>query len=132
MMKLWTNQDIKNYSNKLRDSLGDFGVYANRFVDLIHEPVFNKYKYFNEILTFFASVDCAGCRKETCKIFKDCKVRACYERQKVDFCFQCSKFPCDNTGFDEHLHKRSIDINLKMREIGVEKYYDEIMDKPRY
>jgi hypothetical protein len=124
--------DIKNYSNKLKDSLGDFEIYANRFVDLIHEPVFNKYKDFNELLTYFASVDCAGCRKERCKIFKDCKVRDCHERKNVDFCFECSDFPCNNTGFDQHLEKRSIDINKRMQEIGVQEYYNEIKDKSRY
>jgi len=124
--------DIKNYSNKLKDSLGDFGTYANRFVDLINEPVFNKYRDFNELLTYFASVECAGCRKERCKIFKDCKVRDCHERKNVDFCFECSDFPCNNTGFDQHLEKRSIDINIKMREIGVQEYYNEIKDKSRY
>lgn len=124
--------DIKNYSRKLKDSLGDFEIYANRFVDLIGEPVFQKYKDFHELLAYFASVSCTGCRNEKCKIFKDCNVRTCSEKQNVDFCFQCSKFPCNNTGFDEHLYKRSIDINLKMKEIGIEKYYEEIKDKPRY
>lgn len=124
--------DIKNFSNKLKDSLGDFSVYANRFVDLIDEPVFKKYADFSELLTYFASVDCAGCRKEKCKIFKGCKVRDCHEKQNVDFCFQCSDFPCDHTGFDQHLHKRSVDINRRMKEIGIENYYNEIKDKPRY
>jgi hypothetical protein len=50
----------------------------------------------------------------------------------VDFCFQCPEFPCDNTGFDEHLFKRSVQINLRIQEIGIEKYYEEIRDKPRY
>jgi hypothetical protein len=124
--------DIKNYSNKLKESLGGFDIYAKRFVDLIDEPIFNKYPDFKELLNYFASVECAGCRKEKCKVFKDCKVRDCHEKREVDFCFQCSDFPCDNTGFDQHLHKRSVDINMRMKEIGVEKYYDEIKDKPRY
>jgi len=100
--------DIKNYSKKLNDSLGGFGVYANRFVDLINEPAFYKYNDFSEQLAYFASVECAGCRKEKCKTFTDCKVKDCSERQNVDFCLQCSKFPCENTRIDEHLQKRSI------------------------
>ena len=124
--------DIKNHSNKLKEFLGDFDIYAKRFVDLIDEPVFNKYHDFKELLDYFASVECAGCRKEKCKIFKDCKVRDCHEKKGVDFCFQCSDFPCNETGFDQHLHKRSVVINMRMKEIGVEKYYDEIKDKPRY
>ena len=124
--------DIRNNSKRLKESLGGFDVYAQRFVELLDEPVFRKYPDFKVLLSYFASVECRGCRKESCKIFKDCKVRDCHSRKKVDFCFQCSEFPCTNTGFDQHLHKRSVDINIKMSEIGVEKYYDEIKDTPRY
>ena len=124
--------DIKNYSQKLKESLGDFDIYAERFVDLIDEPVFNKYQDFKALLNYFATVDCAGCRKEKCKIFKNCKVRDCHEKREVDFCFQCSDFPCKNTGFDQHLHQRSVDINRRMKELGVENYYNEIKDNPRY
>ena len=124
--------DIKEHSKDLKESLGNFDIYAQRFVELLNEPVFKKYPDFKEVLTYLASVDCKGCRKECCKLFKECKVRDCHLEKKVDFCFHCSEFPCTNTGFDPHLHKRSIDINNRMRAIGVEKYYDEIKDKPRY
>lgn len=124
--------DIKNESKRLKESLGEFDIYAARFVDLINEPLFEKYPDFKKLLSYFASVECNGCRKEKCKIFKECKVRDCHETKRIDFCFQCSDFPCDNTGFDNHLHKRSVDINMRIKEIGVEEYYNEIKDKPRY
>ena len=124
--------EIKNNSIKLKESLGDFDIYARRFVDLINEPVFKKYSDFKELLSYFALVECRGCRKEKCKIFKDCKVRDCSENKGVDFCFQCNDFPCENTGFDKHLHKRSVDINMRIKEIGVENYYNEVKDKSRY
>jgi hypothetical protein len=124
--------DIKNYSSKLKNELGDFDVYAKRFVELLDDPIFINYPDFKELLSYLSTVDCKGCRKEKCKIFKNCKVRICSEEKNVDFCFQCPEFPCDNTGFDEHLNKRSRDINIKMKEIGIENYYNEIKDKPRY
>lgn len=124
--------DISSYGKKLKESLGNFDIYAQRFVELLDEPVFKNYPAFKEQLIYFTSVECSGCRKERCKLFKDCKVRDCSEKKKVDFCFQCSDFPCDNTGFDQHLHKRSVDINLKMKAMGVEAYYNEIKDLPRY
>jgi len=124
--------EIKKNSKDLKESLGDFDVYAQRFVELINEPVLKKYPDFKSVLSFFASVECKGCRKEHCKLFKNCNVRDCHVNKKVGFCFQCSEFPCTKTGFDEHLNKRSVDINFRMREIGVEKYYEEIKDKPRY
>lgn len=128
----FTDGDIKRYSSKLKIELGNFDVYAERFVDLLDEPKFKKYPDFKELLTYFSSVNCKGCREENCKLFKDCKVRACSVEKGVDFCFQCNEFPCNNTGFDENLHKRSVAINNKMKKIGVEKYYDEIKEKPRY
>ena len=124
--------DISKLSTRLKESLGNFDVYAERFVDLLNEPVFNKYSDFKELLNYFSSAKCGGCRQEKCKILKSCQVRHCHEKKGVDFCFQCSDFPCENTGFDKHLHERSVNINIRMKEIGVEKYYDEIKDKSRY
>src|SRR6266542_503959 len=120
--------DINHHSRQLQQFLGSFEVYAERFVTLMEEPVFLKYPDFKEFLSYLSSVNCQGCRKEKCKLFKNCNVRTCHELRKVDFCFQCSDFPCDKTGFDEHLHKRSVDINKRLKDIGVEKYYEEIKD----
>lgn len=128
----YVNGDIKNLSNRLKESLGDFDIYAKRFTELIDGDIFKKYPDFKELLAYFASSDCNGCRNEQCKIFKDCKVRECFEKKGVDFCFQCSDFPCNDTGFDPHLQNRSIKINNRMKEVGVENYYNEIKDKPRY
>lgn len=124
--------DIALLSEQLKNSLGNFDVYAERFVSLLDEPVFAKYPDFKELLKYFSVSKCKGCRKEKCILFKSCNVRECSERQKVDFCFQCKDFPCDKTGMDEHLYKRSVTINQRMAAIGVEAYYNEVKDKPRY
>jgi hypothetical protein len=124
--------DIRKHSKGLKESLGEFDIYAERFVELLNEPVFKNYPEFKRLLAYFASVECKGCRKENCKIFKSCRVRDCHEKKNVDFCFQCSDFPCNNTGFDKHLYERSVMINKRMSEIGVEEYYSEIKNKPRY
>ena len=124
--------DIVKNSQALKNDLGDFDVYAKRFVELLDKPIFEKYQDFKEMLDYFAIADCSGCRNEICKLFKDCKVRLCSEMKEIDFCFQCPDFPCNNTGFDKHLNERSVNINLRMKEIGVDNYYEEIKDKPRY
>ncbi|PKP02271.1 MAG: hypothetical protein CVU11_12495 [Bacteroidetes bacterium HGW-Bacteroidetes-6] len=124
--------DIKKHSHGLKESLGNFDMYAQRFAELLNEPLFEKYPVFKEVLTYLSAEECKGCREESCNLFKDCKVRSCHLDKKVDFCFQCPEFPCNNTGFDQHLYNRSVDINMRMRAIGVEKYYDEIKDEPRY
>lgn len=124
--------DITKTSDQLKNLLGNFNVYAERFVELLGNPVFSKYPQFKELLEYFSEGECSGCRNERCKLFKNCKVRECSEEKGVDFCFQCSDFPCGNTGFDKHLNDRSVTINQRMAEIGVEQYYIEIKEKPRY
>ncbi len=124
--------DIKKQSEALKNSLGNFEPYAERFVELLDEPLFENYKSFSKLLTHLTKANCNGCRAEHCKLFKDCKVRSCSAEKGVDFCYECSEFPCKNTGFDTHLHQRSVNINLRIKEIGIEKYYQEIKDQSRY
>jgi len=123
---------IGEYSKGLKLLLTGFNDYAIRFVDLLDEPIFLKYPDFKEVLDYFSEPQCAGCREETCKLFKNCKVRDCSQKMKVDFCFECPEFPCNNTGFDEHLYERSVKINKRLKETGVIEYYREIKDQPRY
>jgi len=126
------NGSIKKSAIDLKTHLGNFDVYAKRFSTLLNEPVFNKYPEFSALLQYFTEIECNGCRKETCKLFKDCKVRECSKEKNVNFCFECNEFPCQNTGFDEHLHKRSVTINYRIKKIGLNNYFNEIKDKPRY
>lgn len=128
----FSNGTIKKSSAALESALGNFDEYANRFADLLEEPAFNNYPQFRELLHYFTTVECRGCRIEQCKLFTGCKVRECHKEKGVEFCYECSEFPCGNTGFDEHLQKRSVTINLRIKEIGIERYYEEIKDKPRY
>lgn len=114
------------------NSLGNFDVYAQRFAVLLHEQIFEKYPDFKIMLEYFTKASCKGCRNETCHAFSECKVKDCHLDKGVDFCFQCAEFPCDNTGFDEHLQKRSVKINQRMQEVGVEQYFVETRDVPRY
>ena len=44
----------------------------------------------------------------------------------------CDEFPCGRTGFNEHLYKRHVAINLRMKDIGITAYYDEVKGLPRY
>lgn len=124
--------DISRLSKELQYAFGNFDIYAERFVHILDEPLFLKYPDFKKILALFSEGKCNGCRKEKCILFKSCNVRGCSEEKAVDFCFECPDFPCDNTGFDSHLRSRWQEINLKMKNNGVETYYNEIKDKPRY
>lgn len=123
---------IHQLSSQLQSALGNFGVYAARFAELLNDPVFTCYPQFGTVLGHLAKGACRGCRKEKCALFTSCGVRPCAEERGVDFCFQCADFPCGRTGFDEHLYRRHVAINRRMEEIGVERYYEEVKDQPRY
>ena len=124
--------EIALLSRQLKHSLGNFDIYAERFVSLLNEPAFSKYPDFKVLLSLLSEPKCKGCRKEKCVLFKSCNVRECSEKRNVDFCFQCDDFPCNNTGLDEHLYKRSVSINQEMKDTGIEAYYVKVKDKPRY
>lgn len=91
-----------------------------------------KYPDFKIFLDYLASAHCQGCRHEACKLFKECGVRPCHQEKKIDFCFQCDEFPCDRTGFDEHLRVRWVKLNERIRKVGLERYDEETHDRPRY
>lgn len=123
---------IKHHAEQLKECLGGFDNYAKRFVTLLEEPVFDKYNEFKALLNLFSQGSCQGCRKQECHLFKTCGVKQCYKDKNIDYCYQCIDFPCNNSGFDENLKQRWLKINHKIREIGLEKYYSEVKDKPRY
>lgn len=123
---------IRSNAEQLKNHLGEFDLYAKRFVKLLDEPLFDKYPDFKEFLHLLSSNNCKGCRKQECHLFKNCKVRECYKTQKVEYCFQCVEFPCNNTGFDDNLRQRWLKINKKIREVGLENYYNEVKEKSRY
>ncbi len=126
------NGDIRRYSLKLKEKLGNFHINAKRFETLLDNPVFNKYPAFKEMLDYLASENCRGCRNEQCKLFKDCGVRGCHQEQQIDFCYQCDQFPCEKTNFDPGLYKGWVRINEKIRAIGIEQYCEDARGRSRY
>jgi hypothetical protein len=125
----YTKGGICSHSRALRKALGNFDVYAERFSEFL--PEFKNYPRFKAMLAYFEHADCKGCRNGTCK-WPNCGVVSCYREKGVDFCFQCDEFPCEKSNFDAHLKRRWIQMNQRMKEIGVEGYYAETRDAPRY
>ena len=125
--------NIQRHSTELAKSLGDFDVYAQRFVTMLDEPVFENYQSFKMIAVIISrkpNATAAANRHVPCS--KVAMSGIVSVRRVSIFCFQCTSFPCEQTGFDEHLQKRFISINEKIRKIGIENYYEEIKDVPRY
>jgi hypothetical protein len=121
--------DIKFLSAKLEQLLGSFDGYAGRFSKFL--LIFSNYSAFKALLSYLAQGDCLGCRGGTCK-YPNCGVIGCHKMKGVDFCFQCDEFPCEKTNFDPDLRRRWIQMNNRMKEIGVEAYYEETKYLPRY
>ncbi|MFO8239848.1 MAG: DUF3795 domain-containing protein [Dissulfuribacterales bacterium] len=124
--------DIRSYSLKLKEHLGNFEPYAKRYESLLGNPVFRNYSDFKEMLDYFASENCKGCRNEQCKLFKNCGVRPCHQEKGVDFCYQCDEFPCNRTHFDEGLYNAWVRINEIIKTKGIEEYYELTLKRPRY
>ncbi len=121
--------DIRKTSERLQHLLGSFDRYAERFSAFL--PAFRDYPAFKELLSHFARGDCRGCRAGDCKL-PDCQVLACCRAKGVDFCGQCEEFPCESTSFDADLTRRWLQMNSRIKEVGVEPYYEETRDLPRY
>ena len=120
---------IRETSIKLRNTLGAFDSYAERFSTFL--PLFQNYPSFKDILLYLTRENCNGCRSGSC-FYPECGVKNCYKSKGVDFCYQCDEFPCDKSNFDNHLKKRWIEMNKEMKELGVKQYYQKTKDEPRY
>jgi hypothetical protein len=112
--------------------LGNFEIYAKRFETLLDGPVFKNYPPFKAMLDYLAAENCRGCRNEQCKLFKECGVRGCHQEKQVDFCYQCEAFPCDKTNFDPRLRHAWVQINEKIRKIGIAQYDEQTRARSRY
>lgn len=121
--------DIKRHASELKRLLGSFDSYAERFSAFM--PVFKKYPAFKELLDHFTQAGCRGCRQGDCK-YPNCGVAACYKQKGIDFCFQCGEFPCEKTNFDQSLKQRWLKMNTRMKDEGMEAYFEEIKNLPRY
>ncbi|MFP3911394.1 MAG: DUF3795 domain-containing protein [Desulfobacteraceae bacterium] len=128
----YVDGDIRRQSLNLKEKLGNFGPYAKRYETLLRNPVFGKYPDFVEMLDYFASENCSGCRNEQCRLFRDCGVRPCHQEKGVDFCYQCEAFPCNKTHFDENLYQAWVKINDIIKAKGIEAYYEMTLRRPRY
>jgi hypothetical protein len=120
---------IKRAATDLSAGLEGFENMAPRVADRL--PALRDYGRFAEILGLFAEADCAGCRAGGCEL-PFCAARTCYKEQGVDFCFQCGEYPCGRNEYPTNLVERWRAYNDRMREVGVEQYYRESLEKPRY
>ena len=80
-------------------------------------------------------ISCAGCTADNQCLFlkiqnKSCKTRDCAHEKMVDYCFNCSDFPCDllmpiADGAAKYPHNIKLFNLCTMQRIGVEKWIDQ-------
>lgn len=121
--------EIKHLSAELLRLLGNYPRVAKVKEEMM--PAFTNYRQFEEILHYFAGASCSGCRGDNVKCFIECPAKTCHQEQGVDFCFQCSDYPCDKP-FSHGIGKRWKKNNDRMKEVGPVQFYYEQSKQPRY
>ena len=116
----YSRGEIKRLSGELIAHLGNYRRIAP--VRARADEEFAYYEQFEKILNTFASTDCDGCRTEGSRCPAICKAKSCHKEKGVDFCFQCSEFPCESD-MDVVTGKRWQQNNKRMNEIGAEAFY---------
>lgn len=125
----YENSKIVLLSKELKENLVNFENMADELKDFM--PIFNYYEQFLDILNHFANGSCPGCRfsdKPNCQ----CSINNCHKKEQVDFCFQCSKYPCTPSTYNESLTEIWKQNNDTMKKIGADNFYIAQKSKPRY
>jgi hypothetical protein len=113
--------DLKNAAaKKLLYVLGSYDSFLEGSPG--SRPILDKYNDFKEVLEYLANGKCNGC----------CIVPKCTEDRGILFCFECKDFPCDKTGFPTGLREKWIRKNNKIKEIGIEQFFEEEKNVPHY
>ncbi|MDE7191104.1 MAG: DUF3795 domain-containing protein [Clostridia bacterium] len=93
-------------------------------------------KKFLEKLNSKSNASCCGCRNgehgKYC--IKNCFILECAQSHGVDFCGECSEFPCNKTKdiFNDIVFEDWLVGNKKIRDVGVEQYYVETIAHSHY
>lgn len=120
---------IQIHSQALLRLLESFDGFADQFS--AHEPRLRKYPDFKDVLLLFSEAGCEGCRGGNC-MYPGCRVLPCIMQKGYDFCFECEAFPCEEVDFEPALRAKWVRANERMREVGVEAYFNEAKAKPHY
>jgi hypothetical protein len=122
--------NTKAYAQALRHELEGFEKVAPMLAQG-EAPVLQDYPTFKVILEHLAEGECVGCR-DGAVCFESCVALSCCKEKGIDFCFQCAEFPCDKNHFPGSLDRRWREFGARMKEVGVEQFYEESLSRPRY
>jgi hypothetical protein len=120
---------IQTHSQALLRLLDSFDRFAEQFS--AHEPRLSKYADFKQVLLSFSEAECEGCRRGRC-MYPGCPVWPCIREKWFDYCFECEAFPCEQVDFEPALREKWVRANERMREVGVEAYFNESKGQSHY
>lgn len=91
---------------------------------------------FLQHLEYYSAGACSGCRNRDhhrCSI-NGCFILECTKTHKVDFCGECTKFPCNKTKplFEHEVYKQWLYGNQEIQKNGIEKFWEKNCEKPHY
>lgn len=125
----YINSKIVLISKELDENLINFEKMAEKMKGFM--PIFNYYEEFLAILKHFSKGNCPGCRfsdKPECQ----CSINLCHKKEKVNFCFECSKYPCNPITYNKELTNMWMENNNAMKKLGVDNFYIAQKENPRY
>lgn len=130
---------------RLKEMMDGFERIAKKYKKVA--PELKDYPKFIKVLEYIGSQDCLGCRMGGGKehgaacMPATCTMVLCSRDKGLDFCYQCSDFPCeiipytmkkDKNEGHEGLIEIWLKCNKKMKEIGLNKYFQIKKSEPRY
>lgn len=79
-------------------------------------------------------LECLGCRSEKLGIFcrKFCKMKKCNAEKGIDFCVECSEYPCEELKAFQAQMPHRIELwqsQERIKEVGWEKWYEEMAEQ---
>ncbi|MDF2543870.1 MAG: hypothetical protein K0S47_3588 [Herbinix sp.] len=100
----------------------------------------NEFEVFYKILNGYTKSKCPGCRNNPSSsngCIEGCVVPSCVKEHGIDFCAECSDFPCQK-GKDffitiNNTIRRDWELGSnRIKEIGIERYFNEKKDVSHY
>lgn len=129
--------DISKHSDELLKLLDGYKEFLDKNLKKEYRHKLDEYIVFEKQLKKFANPKCNGCRTggaNGCSI-KGCFINKCTKEHNVNFCGECSLFPCNkvnNKIFKDNIIKKWYDGNTRIKEVGIKKYYEENKEIPHY
>ena len=129
--------EISFHAMELLRLLEGYEEFLDKNLKKEYKHKLDDYKLFQKELKKLACPKCGGCRKggaNGCSI-KGCFINECTKEHGVNYCGECSLFPCDKVNkkvFKENVLKKWYEGNQRIKEVGISSYYEEKKNTPHY